>query len=162
MSKENAKAFVQAILEDEELREKTANMKPEDALPLGKEMGFDFTLEEFTDVMNVMNEDKELSPDELEAVTGGDKKAQNDMAKHDYYEKGNQSRQKNVAIGMYNKAHYCNGNPSTPHNFIVTYEDRGFFGAWTRTYQVSKCTLCGFTQEIHIKFGDDGTITYCT
>ena len=68
MSKENAKAFVQAILEDEELREKTANMKPEDALPLGKEMGYDFTLEEFTDVMN---EDRELSPDKLEAVAGG-------------------------------------------------------------------------------------------
>ena len=138
MSKENARVFVQAVLNDEELRGKTANMKPEDAVPLGKEMGYDFTLEEFTDVMN---EDRELSPVELESVAGGYLQTQNDMAKHDYY---------------------CNGNPSTPHNLTVTYEDRGFFGAWTRTYQVSKCSLCGFTQEIHIKFGDDGTITYCT
>ena len=33
MSKESAKAFVQAILDDEELRQRTEKMKPEDALP---------------------------------------------------------------------------------------------------------------------------------
>ena len=71
MSKEAASKFVQAILNDEELRQRTEKMKPEDAVPLGKEMGYDFTFEEFTDVMN---EDRELSPDELEAVAGGDKK----------------------------------------------------------------------------------------
>ena len=50
MSKENAKAFVQAVLNDEGLREKTANMKPEEAILFAKEMGYDFTLDELKDV----------------------------------------------------------------------------------------------------------------
>ena len=41
MSKESAAKFVQAVMEDEELRERTENVKPVDAVPLAKEMGYD-------------------------------------------------------------------------------------------------------------------------
>jgi predicted ribosomally synthesized peptide with nif11-like leader len=68
MSKENAKAFVQAVLNDEELRQRTGAMKPEELIPFAKEMGFDFTLDELKEVKK---DDIELSPDELEAVAGG-------------------------------------------------------------------------------------------
>ena len=160
MSKENAKAFVQAVLDDKELREKTANMKPEEAVPLAKEMGYDFTLEEFTDVMN---EDRELSPDELEAAAGGDKKAQNDMAKK-AYERGLTTGRWEHANGLRsNEALYCYGNPKGPkHNYIYTYEDRTFLCAWTRTYEIATCSRCGRVQEVHVKFGDDGTIIHCS
>ena len=44
MSKASAAKFVQAIMEDEALRKRTENTKPEDAVPFAKEMGYDFTL----------------------------------------------------------------------------------------------------------------------
>ena len=68
MSKESAEKFIQAVLNDEELREKTANMKPEEVVPFAKEMGYDFTLEELKEVKK---EDIELSPEELENAAGG-------------------------------------------------------------------------------------------
>ena len=158
MAKESANAFVQAILNDEELRKRAKDLKPEDAVPLGKEMGYDFTLEEFTDVMN---EDKELSPDELEAVAGGDRKAQYNMSWHGTSRKFNRKYENSDAY-MDNKAMYCNADPNgTRHQFVESIEDRAqFFGAWTKTYYVLKCSLCGYTQEIHIKFGENGEIEY--
>ena len=140
MSKENATAFVQAVLNDEELREKTANMKPEDAVPLGKEMGYDFTLEEFTDVMN---EDRELSPDELEAVAGGDKKNVNQQK---FIRKGVRKVQEE-------ESEHCNNDFNAPlHIWIPTgHEERevlwGIFGNYTKGYNLYKCSLCGETKE---------------
>ena len=157
MAKEAASKFVQAILNDEELRERAKDLKPEDAVPLGKEMGYEFTLEEFTDVMN---EDKELSPDELEAVAGGDRKAQENM-RYKTMVRTFDSRSKGQKQESYNREMYCNSNPSTPHQFIVTYEDRScFFGAWTKTYEINKCSVCGYEREYHIKFGEGGKIEY--
>ena len=140
MSKESAEKFIQAVLNDEELREKTANMKPEDALPLGKEMGYDFTLEEFTDVMN---EDMELSPDELEAVAGGDKKNVNQQK---FINKGVRKVQEE-------ESQHCNNDFNAPlHIWIPTgHEERevlwGIFGNYTKGYNLYKCSLCGATKE---------------
>ena len=159
MSKENAKAFVQAVLNDEELREKTANMKPEEAVPLGKEMGFDFTLEEFTDVMN---EDKELSPEELEAAAGGTNDRGLDVHRHSMEHGVAGNIERNAHLNSTLKAQYCNGNANgTRHQFVESIEDREqFFGAWTNTYYVLTCSLCGYKQSIHIKFGENGEIIY--
>ena len=138
MSKENAKAFVQAVLDDKELREKTANMKPEEAVPLGKEMGFDFTLEEFTDVMN---EDKELSPEELEAAAGGLNKVFDAM---------DNSRRSLDELPEQMK--HCNEDLNGPfHNWIVIgHEERPILGGllswagdWSDGYDILKCSLCG-------------------
>ena len=140
MSKESAEKFIQAVLNDEELREKTANMKPEEAVPMGKEMGYDFTLEEFTDVMN---EDRELSPDELEAVAGGDKKNVNQQK---FIRKGVRKVQEE-------ESEHCNNDFNAPlHNWVPTgHEERpvlwGIFGDYTKGYTLYKCTLCGKTKE---------------
>ena len=143
-------------MNDEELREKTANMKPEDAVPLGKEMGYDFTLEEFTDVMN---EDRELSPDELENVAGGNAKLQSQMSK-DTHDRGYQNNYKRSNERNYNRAHFCHGVPNGPrHQFVLSIEDRAqFFGAWTKTYAVYECSVCHYKSEYHIKFGEGGEI----
>ncbi|MBP3857788.1 MAG: Nif11-like leader peptide family RiPP precursor [Ruminiclostridium sp.] len=157
MSIEAARVFVQAILDDEELSKRAEKMKPEDAVPLGKEMGYDFTLEEFTDVMN---EDGELSPDELEAAAGGGLRTQENM-RYKMMGRTFDSRTKGHKQESYNREMYCNSNPSTPHQFIVTYEDRSyFFGAWTKTYEINKCSVCHYEREYHIKFGEGGKIEY--
>ena len=69
MSKTAAAAFVKLVMNDEELRQRTGALKPEEIVPFAKEMGFDFTLDELKEVKK---EDIELSPDELEAVAGGE------------------------------------------------------------------------------------------
>ena len=56
MSKESAKKFAQEVTEDIELRNRTAKLKPEEVLPIAKEMGYDFTEEELTAVMNESQE----------------------------------------------------------------------------------------------------------
>ena len=154
MSKENAKDFVQAILNDEELRQRTEKMKPEDAVPLGKEMGYDFTLEEFTDVMN---EDRELSPDELESVAGGDYKARMQAG---YWEqvRGLNTKYKDYKTYQTNKANFC--PDGSPHQWTERIEDNSFFGLWTRTYLVMECSNCKRKAELHIKFGENGEIEY--
>ena len=68
MSKESASKYVQAVMEDEELRKRTENVKPVDAVPLAKEMGYDFTAEELTEALN---NNMELSLEELGSVAGG-------------------------------------------------------------------------------------------
>jgi len=137
MSKENAKAFVQAVLNDEELRERAKDLKPEDAVPLGKEMGYDFTLEEFTDVMN---EDRELSPDELENVAGGYFQTQVNM--HDA------SRNYAKIIDKAKREAHCFMDLSQPLHtpVFVRHEEKpilgGIFG-WSQGYDIVKCTRCG-------------------
>ena len=137
MSKENAKAFVQAILNDEELREKTANMKPEEAVPLAKEMGYDFTLEELEEVKN---EDTELSPDELENAAGGYFQTLVNMrAATKMYERN---------IDMAKKEAHCFMDLSQPLHtpVFVRHEEKpilgGIFG-WSQGYDIVKCTRCG-------------------
>ena len=140
MSKELAAKFVQAILNDEELRQRTEKMKPEEAVPMGKEMGYDFTLEEFTDVMN---EDRELSPVELEAVAGGDKKNVNQQK---FIQKGVRKVQEEESA-------HCNNDFNAPlHIWIpIGHEERpvlwGIFGDYTQGYNLYKCSLCGETKE---------------
>jgi len=144
MSKENAKAFVQAILDDEELRKRTEKMKPEDAVPLGKEMGYDFTLEEFTDVMNEDRElSRELSPDELEAVAGGYEHVQRDM-----------DRWKGFRMDHANKSCHCYYKLSNPlHNYVLTGHVEepvlwGIFGDYTKGYDVYECSRCKVEMKI--------------
>ena len=145
MAKEAASKFVQAILNDEELRQRTEKMKPEDAVPLGKEMGYDFTLKEFTDVMNEDREllSRELSTDELEAVAGGDKKNVNQQK---FFRKGVRKVQEE-------ESKHCNNDFNAPlHNWIpIGHEERpvlwGIFGDYTKGYNLYKCSLCGATKE---------------
>ena len=66
MSK-TAAAFVKLVMNDEELRQRTGAMKPEELIPFAKEMGFDFTLDELKDVKK---EDIELSPRSLKRRRG--------------------------------------------------------------------------------------------
>ena len=144
MSKENATAFVQAVLNDEELREKTANMKPEDAVPLGKEMGYDFTLDELKEVKK---EDIELSLDELENVAGGDSKAVRDGI--------NQHQRFRNKI---NQASHCHGDiHGSLHNWVKTGQHveepilngwLNWLGSWSIGYDQVKCTLCGDEQWV--------------
>ena len=68
MSKESAKEFALAALEDDELRERTAKIEPEKVVAVAKELGYDFTAEELA---GVINEDMELSADDLEGAAGG-------------------------------------------------------------------------------------------
>jgi predicted ribosomally synthesized peptide with nif11-like leader len=139
MSK-TAAAFVNLVMNDEELRQRTEKMKPEDAVTLAQEMGYDFTLEEFTDVMN---EDRELSPVELEAVAGGDKKNVNQQK---FIRKGVRKVQEE-------ESEHCNNDFNAPlHIWIPTgHEERevlwGIFGNYTKGYNLYKCSLCGETKE---------------
>ena len=132
MSKEAASKFVQAILNDEELRQRTEKMKPEEIVPFAKEMGFEFTLDELKEVKE---EDVELSPEELEAAAGG----------RGRYVIKDKSRD-------YVKSH-CNGDPNGPlHNWVeIGHEERpvlwGIFGDYTKGYNLYKCTRCGATKE---------------
>ena len=125
MSKEAASKFVQAVMEDEELRRRAEKMKPEDAVPLGKEMGYDFTLEEFTDVMN---EDRELSTDELGNVAGG-----------------------NVVHLYALEDIYCNGDENGPKHIWgshLEYESYGIF--FEHTYEVKECLKCGYVLRVRL------------
>ena len=156
MSKEAAKAFVELVTNDEELRKRTEKMKPEDAVPFGKELGLDFTLEEFT---VAMNEDRELDVEELGKVAGGATTVghgDNNITRDRRNELAQQGKQH-----AYNKFVYCNADPNGPkHQYVQSIEDRSFFGAWTRTYEVKECSLCHYRVERHIKFGAGGEVEY--
>jgi len=137
MSKENAKAFVQAILNDEELRQRTEKMKPEELIPFAKEMGFDFTLDELKDVKK---ENIELSPEELEAVTGGTIEFQEHARR----------RSKEMEGGSEIKKH-CYGDLSKPlHNYVkvghkeepVLWGLLSWCSDWSDGFDVYECTLC--------------------
>ena len=139
MAKESANAFVQAILNDEELREKTANMKPEEAVPLAKEMGYDFTLEELKDVKK---EDIELSPEELENAAGGYQHVQRDMDRWKEY----RNNHADASCHCFNKLK----NPL--HNWVKLGQHKevpilegclSWLGDWSNGYDLCKCTLCG-------------------
>ena len=140
MSKESAKAFVQAILNDEELRQHTEKMKPEEAISRAMEMGYDFTLDE---LKGVKEEDVELFPEELEAAAGGDKKNVNQQK---FINKGVRKVQEE-------ESEHCNNDFNAPlHNWVPTgHEERpvlwGIFGDYTKGYNLYKCSLCGATKD---------------
>ena len=139
MSKENAKAFVQAVLNDEELREKTANMKPEEAVPLGKEMGYDFTADELSEVMN---DSKELTAEELGHAAGGSVATPPPIG----FDPNTNIRREREKI-------FCGGIANgRKHEFVDTIEDRTVIGNWTRTYLVRTCRFCKYQIEQHITF----------
>ena len=132
MSLENAKKFAQKVMEDNELRERTAKLNPEELLPIAKEMGCDFTEEELT---AVMNETQELTADQLEAAAGG------------YYIN---SHPDNVDMILKEKARqHCHHSLKGPlHQWVkIDHEERWMFWAWTRGYDIYKCSLCGETRE---------------
>ena len=133
MSKESAIQFAQEVMEDTELRDRTAKLKPEEVLSIAKEMGYDFTEEELT---AAMNEDQELTADDLETAAGGagspgqrsqgqKRKLREELAKH------------------------CNHDINGPlHQWVKTgHEERWMLWAWTRGYDLFTCTLCGATKE---------------
>ena len=60
--------FVEMVLNDEELQKRTEAMESEEVLALAKEQGLEFTLDELKDVDN----NRELSTDELDEVVGGE------------------------------------------------------------------------------------------
>ena len=137
MSKESAMQFALAVMEDQELRERTAKLKPEEVLSIAKEMGFDFTEEELT---AVMDENKELSADELETAAGGFWRpaAQTDAR-----------RTEQIDRIMKEKAEHCYGNIRGPrHKWVKTgHEERWMLWAWTRGYDLYTCSLCGAKAE---------------
>ena len=136
MSKESATAFAQAAIEDNELRERTAKLDPEELLPIARGMGYDFTAEELEEVMNG---DRELAPDELDSVVGG---MNNQRA-------GEFELRRHRRESDRNMAEHCYGKLSGPlHDWVVVgHEERWMFWAWTRGYDLLKCSRCGATKD---------------
>jgi len=157
MSKENARVFVQAVLNDEELRGKTANMKPEEVIAFAKEMGFDFTLDELKEVkkddieLDELKEVKEkaieLDDEELGKVAGGA-----------YYERDYGTYMYKVMTEKYVDSHYCwvKGLGRTKkygplHDWVVVGHKEepilggclSWLGGWTNGYDILKCSRCG-------------------
>ena len=108
-------------------------------------MGYDFTLEEFTDVMN---EDRELDPEELGKAAGGTV-SPNAV---DWNRGIRKDREKIFCKGIAN---------GTRHQFVETIDDEVVFGDYTYTYLVRTCVLCKYEIKQHIKFGAGGEIIYC-
>ena len=144
-SKESATKFVQAVIDDAELREKTANIKPEEIVPFAKEMGYDFTLDELKDVKK---ENIELSPEELEAVAGGTIEFQ-DQARR---------RSKEMEGGSEIKKH-CYGDLSKPlHNYVkVGHKEEpilwgllSWCSDWSDGFDVYECTLCKAIKNVKV------------
>ena len=133
MSKESAIQFAQEVTEDIELRDRTAKLKPEEVLSIAKEMGYDFTEEELT---AAMNEDQELTADDLETAAGG--------AGSPGQRSQGQKRELREEL-----AKHCNHDINGPlHQWVKTgHEERWMLWAWTRGYDLFTCTLCGATKE---------------
>ena len=109
-------------MEDNELRERTAKLPPEELLPIAKEMGYDFTEEELT---AVMNEPQELTADQLEAASGG-----------------------GMRFARTLNGCYKNPDGSYRHDYeVIGHEERWMFWGWTRGYDILKCKLCGHEGE---------------
>ena len=127
MSKESAAAFIQAVMADEEMLKRANDNSPEEAVSLAKGMGYDFTLEEFKDVMNA---DKELSADELESVAGG-------------------VRLIPESDGQRLLRTHCKGDPNGPfHNYVYDgHKEYSLCGLSLHEYENYKCTLCGYVDS---------------
>jgi len=91
MSIENVKKFYEAVSQDESLKQeftdlnrkyqgqptdeaKVMSIFEQEALPLAKQMGYSFTMDDlkaYEEEMEQANMNRELSDEELQAVTGG-------------------------------------------------------------------------------------------
>ena len=133
MSKESAIQFAQEVTEDIELRDRTAKLKPEEVLSIAKEMGYDFTEEELT---AAMNEDQELTADDLETAAGGAGSP------------GQRSQGQKRKLRE-EQAKHCNHDINGPlHQWVKTgHEERWMLWAWTRGYDLYICSLCGAKAE---------------
>ena len=136
MSKESAAEFAQAVMEDNELRERTAKLEPEELLPIATEMGYDFTTEELEEVMN---EGQELTSHELDSLVGG----MNNQRISEF------ELRKHRRESDRDTANHCYGKLSGPlHDWVVVgHEERWMFWAWTRGYDLLKCSRCGATKD---------------
>ena len=136
MAKESAEKFAMAVMEDSDLRVRTARLDPGELLPIAKEMGYDFTAEELAEVMN---ENQELTLDELEATAGGlPPQRESDMHRRE------------IENEMFAEiARHCHHDVSGPlHNWVViAHEERWLFWKWSRGYDILKCSLCGEINE---------------
>ena len=136
MAKESAEKFAMAVMEDSDLRVRTARLDPGELLPIAKELGYDFTAEELAEVMN---ENQELTPDELEATAGGlPPQRESDMHRRE------------IENEMFAEiARQCHHDVSGPlHNWVViAHEERWLFWKWSRGYDILKCSLCGEINE---------------
>ena len=136
MAKESAEKFAMAVMEDSDLRVRTARLDTGELLPIAKEMGYDFTAEELAEVMN---ENQELTPDELEATAGGlPPQRESDMHRRE------------IENEMFAEiARHCHHDVSGPlHNWVViAHEERWLFWKWSRGYDILKCSLCGEINE---------------
>ena len=76
MALENAKKFLEQVMNDETLRARVMEREPDEVASMAKELGFDLTLEELTAAMKAFKPAdgsrlQELTVDELEQVAGG-------------------------------------------------------------------------------------------
>jgi predicted ribosomally synthesized peptide with nif11-like leader len=68
MSQQNAGKFINLLLSDKALQERTAGMKPEEVLACAREQGLECTLEE---LKAATLKSRELTPDEMDQAAGG-------------------------------------------------------------------------------------------
>lgn len=68
MSLQNANKFIDLLLSDKTMQERTAGMKPEEVLAFAREQGLECTLEELKEETL---KSRELSPDEMDQAAGG-------------------------------------------------------------------------------------------
>ena len=68
MSLQNASKFIDLLLSDKAMQERTAGMKPEEVLAYARELGLECTLEELKEETL---KSRELSPNEMEQTAGG-------------------------------------------------------------------------------------------
>ena len=131
MAKDSAAKFVQAVTEDEALRERAKNLKAEDAVPFAREMGYDFTLEELTEVMD---DNDRLSLEELDSVAGGNVIG-GPCVPEDEKKK--------------NKDAYCYGDVNgRKHDYErVFHAKRTTLYIFTSEFDVYKCKYCGHQIE---------------
>ncbi len=130
MAKEAAMGFYQLILEDEELRERTANLKPEEVAEIAKGMGFVFTADELAEA--VKEDNRELTPEELEGATGG-------------HDRGGYS-------GSKKEKTHCHGIAKGPrHQWVYVGHKEQNWGLFTLGINVYKCKLCGYERNVGTK-----------
>lgn len=127
MALENAKKFVQMIQNDEALKARIEKMSPAEALAAAKELGLDFTEEEFKDAPM----DQAMALDELDEVTGGIPKLPTNFRKG-----------------------ACSKSPSGNHEWEKTghveYPHKFLWMEYTMGYDQYRCIYCGQTKEKHV------------
>lgn len=125
MSQQDARKFVQMVIGDEALHERTSNKDPEVVLSVARELGLDVTEGELSAMMN-----REMDLDEMDEVAGG-------------------LRPVPIPPNM-SGADHCYDDPHRPfHHWVKTgQKEKWLF--WARDYScdVYTCTLCGATKEV--------------